>query len=123
MRDEGARDEPWVETRAGGWFFLNAVLVAPELTVLVPLVAGTLLRAAGVLEGPSRFIDPVPAVAAYMLPRIGWLLVVPIWTTIHNLRMEGVERRARLALSVMLALHLAFFGYTLGRWLQAAGVL
>jgi hypothetical protein len=32
--------EPWIETREGGWFFVNALLVAPELVVLFPLAAG-----------------------------------------------------------------------------------
>lgn len=120
---KGGGDEPWVETRAGGWFFVNAVLVAPELIVLVPLVARAALRAAGFVEGPSRFLDPIPAVADYMLPRLGWLLVVPIWTTVRNLRMAGVKRWARAGLWAMLLLHLAFLGYTVGRWLEAAGLL
>lgn len=121
--EEGRSPEPWVETRAGGWFFVNAVLVAPELIVLVPLVARAALRAAGLVEGPSRFLDPIPAVADYMLPRLGWVLVVPIWTTVRNLRMEGVKRWARAALWAMLVLHLAFLGYTVERWLGAAGIL
>lgn len=114
--DGREREEPWVETRAGGLFFLNAVLVAPELVVLVPLVAGAVLRGLGVLQGPSRFIDPVPRVAAYVLPAVGWLLVVPIWSTWRNLRMEGVKPWARWALRGMLILHAGFLGYTVWRW-------
>ena len=42
MREDMAADEgaPWIETPQGGWFFVNALLVAPELVVLFPLVAG-----------------------------------------------------------------------------------
>lgn len=125
MREEthpsGGRDVPWVETRAGGFFFVNAVLVAPELIVVVPLVAGAALRALGLLEGPSRFIDPVPRVAAHFLPWIGWLLVVPLWTTWRNLRMDGVKPWARAALWAMLALHAGFLAYTVWLWTGGGG--
>ena len=53
--------EPLVETPAGGFSFLNAVLAAPALIVLTPtVVRGTLL---GALDSPSPWLDPVPAVA------------------------------------------------------------
>ena len=32
-----ASTEPWIETPQGGLFFINALLVAPELVVLFPL--------------------------------------------------------------------------------------
>lgn len=118
--DEG-REVPWVETRAGGLFFVNAVLVGPELVVLVPLLAGAALRSLGLVDGPSRFLDPVPRVAAHVLPWVGWLLVVPVWTTVRNLRMRNVGLGARAALFAMLALHLGFLGYTVWRWLGGGG--
>lgn len=114
-------EEPWVETRAGGLFFLNAVLVGPELVVLVPLILGGALRGLGLLEGPSRFIDPVPRVAAHVLPWVGWVLVVPLWTTVRNLRMRDVPPPARAALVVMILLHVGFLGYTVWRWLGGGG--
>ena len=117
MVDLPARETPWVETRAGGLFFVNAVLVAPELIVLIPLGAGAVLRGLGLLEGPSRFIDTIPRVAAYVLPWTGWVLVVPLWTTLRNLRMKGVGPRARRALSAMAGLHLLFLAYTVWRWI------
>lgn len=110
------RDVPWVETPAGELFFLNAVLVAPELIVLVPLLAGAVLRGLGLLQGPSRFIDPVPRVAAYVLPWVGWVLVVPLWIVWRNLRMDGVKAWARRALWGMLLLHAGFLTYTVLRW-------
>lgn len=113
---------PWVETRAGGLFFVNAVLVAPELMALAPWVAGLGLRAAGLLEGPSRFIDPIPRVADYMLPRLGWILVIPAWTTIRNLRMSDLRAPARAGLVGMLVIHLVFLGYTGWRWLGGGSV-
>lgn len=110
------RDTPWIETRPGGLFFVNAVLVSPELVVLFPLVVGIVLRTLGLLEGPSRFIDTIPRVAAYVLPWIGWIFVVPLWTTMKNLRMEGVGAWARRALHGMAALHGLFVAYTVWRW-------
>lgn len=117
MVDLPERETPWIETRAGGLFFVNAVLVAPELIVLIPLGAGAVLRGLGLLEGPSRFIDTIPQVAAYVLPWTGWVLVVPLWTTLRNLRMDGVGPRARRALSAMAGLHLLFLAYTVWRWI------
>ncbi|MDX1567052.1 MAG: hypothetical protein R3223_04575 [Longimicrobiales bacterium] len=111
------RGTPWVETRAGGLFFINAVLVAPELIVLIPLILGAILRGLGLLEGPSRFIDTIPRVAAYVLPWVGWVLVVPLWTTLKNLRMDGVGPWAGRALRGMAGLHLVFLGYTVWRWI------
>lgn len=110
------RDMPWVETRAGGFFFVNAVLVAPEILVLIPWTVGATLRALGLLHGTSQFIDPIPEAAAYFLPWIGWGLVIPIWTTLKNLRMD-VKPWARRGLYVMLALHLSFLAYTVWSWI------
>lgn len=94
---------------------MNALLVAPHLMVLFPLVLGVLLRGLGVVRGPSEILDTMPRVAQHVLPWVGWLLVVPIWTTVKNLRMA--ERRGvRSALVVFLLLHLSFLGYTVVRW-------
>jgi len=75
----GSANEPFVETPAGGLFFLNAVLAL--------VVVRGLLRGIGAIEGPTALLDPVPAVAAYAGPWIAWLSVVPLWTSWHNLRM------------------------------------
>jgi len=108
---EMARQEPWIETGPGGWFFVNAVLVAPEIMVLIPL---TLQRVIGFLNParePSPYLDTIPFVAAHALPIVGWLLVIPIGTTVKNLRMD-LHPLARAALVVFLLLHVAFLGYT-----------
>ncbi|MBW3535207.1 MAG: hypothetical protein KY453_08345 [Gemmatimonadetes bacterium] len=107
---------PWVETPAGWLFFLNAVLVAPVAMVLFPLVVGWTLRALGILEGPSRLWDPVPAVAAHVGPWLGWLAAVPLALTLRNLTM--VERRGpRIALMAFLVAHLGVLCWTAVQWI------
>ncbi len=108
--------EPWIETRQGGWFFVNALLVAPELVVLFPLVLGML---SGVLvpgREPSPFLDTIPFLASKAIPLLGWLLVIPIWTTIRNLRMDGL-RLPKVFLGIFLVLHVSFLGYTVWSWI------
>jgi len=109
------RREPWVETPQGGWFFVNAVLVAPELVVLFPLLAGSLVSLLAPGRDPSPFLDTIPFVASKAIPLLGWLLVIPIWTTVRNLRMDGL-RLPRIALGFFLILHLCFLGYTVWSW-------
>jgi hypothetical protein len=107
--------EPWIETRQGGWFFFNAVLVAPELVVLVPLTMGFVIGLLVPERGPSPFIDTIPFVASRSLPVVGWLLVIPIWTTIKNLRMKG-PMLPRIVLGFFLVIHLSFLGYAVRAW-------
>jgi hypothetical protein len=118
MRTEGssAHAEPWIESRQGGWFFLNSVLVAPELVVLFPLVAGAVVSLLAPGREPSPFLDTIPFVASKAIPVLGWLLVIPIWTTVKNLRMPG-RALPRMVLSVFLLLHLGFLGYAIRSWL------
>lgn len=107
---------PWVETRAGGFFFINAVLVAPVFMVLYPLALRALLRVLVGFEGPSPILDTVPLVAAYVAPVVGWLAVPAAVLVVWNLRL--VDRTwARGLLWVFLASHLAVLAYTLARWL------
>jgi hypothetical protein len=117
MRGNGDTQDqiPWIETRQGGWFFANAVMVAPELVVLVPLTLGLVMGLLVPDRGSSPFIDTIPFVASRSLPVIGWLLVIPIWTTIKNLRMEG-PLLSRIALVAFLLLHLSFLAYTVMSW-------
>jgi len=110
------REEPWIETARGGWFFVNALLVAPELVVLFPL---TLQFVVGLLtpeRNPSPFLDTIPFVASKSIPYVGWLLVIPIWTTARNLRIEPLLL-PRAALSAFLLLHLSFLAYTVLSWI------
>lgn len=108
-------ETPWVETREGALFFLNALLVAPELIVLLPLGVGALLRVLGLVRGPSEFLDTIPRMAEYVLPGVGWILVVPVWVTVKNLRIAK-KPLARAFLSIFLLLHLGFLAYTVLRW-------
>lgn len=115
--DPGSADSPWIESREGMLFFLNAVLVAPELMVLFPLAVRSLLSALGRPDRPSPILDTIPAVAAHVLPWVGWLLVVPLATAAWNLR---VATRAvpRLALAGFLLVHLLFLAYTVRVWMS-----
>jgi hypothetical protein len=96
--------EPFVETRAGSFFFLNAVLAGPALLVLWPVILRSLLRAAGLIDGPSRLLDPVPALAEHVGPYVAWLSVIPLVTTILNLRMP-LPGAARWTLRALVAVH------------------
>ena len=111
------RDVPWIETRKGGWFFVNAVLVAPELVVLFPLLSGMIVSLMAPTREPSPFLDTIPFVASKAIPILGWLLVIPIWTTVRNLRMED-RILPRAALVAFLVLHLGFLGYAVRSWLS-----
>ena len=107
-------EQPWVETRAGGMFFINAVLAAPALIALYPWTIRWLLRTAGVLDRPSKILDPVPAVADHLIPILGWLAITAAWLVIRNLRIA--ERRwARRGLWLFLAVHVGTVVYTVMR--------
>lgn len=108
--------EPWIETREGGWFFVNALLIMPELVVLIPLVARGVVSLLAPHRPPSPFLDTIPFVASRALPFSGWLLVVPMGTVLWNLRLER-KLLPRLFLVLFLVLHLAFFGYTVRSWM------
>jgi len=107
--------EPWIETREGGWFFVNALLVGPELVVLFPLLVGAVVTLLAPGRPPSPFLDTIPFVASKAIPWIGWLLVIPMGTTIKNLRME-LSFWPRIGLVGMLLVHLSFLGYTIWTW-------
>lgn len=110
--DEGT----WIESREGMLFFANAVLVAPELFVLLPLALRLLLDPLTLHGRPSVMLDTIPAVAAHVLPAVGWLLVIPLGLTAHNLDIED-RRWPRAALKVFLVLHIGFLAYTIASWL------
>ena len=114
--DRPRRDEPWIETRAGGLFFLNAVIVGPVALVLVPVVVGAVVRGMGLVEGPSAVLDTIPAVARYVAPTVGWLAAPAAWLVLWTLR-GTEEKEARWALLVFLAAHLGVLAYTVSRWI------
>jgi len=108
--------EPWIETREGGLFFINALLVAPELVVLIPLTLQLLVGAISAERNPSPFLDTIPFVASRAIPFLGWLILIPVWTTVRNLRIE-TRVLPRVALAAFLLSHLGFLGYTVWRWM------
>ena len=109
------KEEPWIETREGGLFFINALLVAPELVVLFPLSLQLLVGLITSERNPSPFLDTIPFVASKAIPYLGWLILIPVWTTVRNLRME-TRALPRLALAVFLLSHVTFLGYTVWSW-------
>lgn len=105
---------PWIETGPGGLFFVNAVLASPALMAMYPWTIRFVLRSAGVLDRPSKVLDPVPAVADHVIPILGWLAIPAAWLVLKNLK--TVRRPwARRALWVFLALHVGTLIYTLLR--------
>ena len=109
------RQEPWIETTQGGWFFVNALLVAPELVVLFPLVLGWIVGLVAPDRASSPFIDTIPFVASKAIPYLGWVLVIPLWTTVKAIRLPGLVL-PRVALGFFLLVHLGFLGYTVWSW-------
>lgn len=108
--------QPWVETPQGGLFFINAVLAAPVLMALYPWSIRWVLRTTGVLNRPSKVLDPVPAVADHVIPILGWLAIPAAWLVVRNLR--TIDRPwPRRALWLFLAVHIGTVGYTILRWL------
>lgn len=115
-----ADDLPWIETRGGGLFFANVLLVTPIAVALFPLLLGALLRTTGSLQGPSPMFDTIPTVAAWAAPGVGWLAAPAAWFA--GWSRSQVERRgARAWLAVFLFLHLLTLAYTVWRWLGGGG--
>ena len=113
--DGWGKEEPWIETREGELFFINALLVAPELVVLLPLSLQLLVGLITSERNPSPFLDTIPFVASKAIPYLGWLILIPVWTTVRNLRIE-TRVLPRLALAVFLLSHVSFLGYTVWSW-------
>lgn len=110
-------ETPWVETRPGGLFFINAVLAAPILMVLYPWTIRWVLRVTGVLDRPSRILDPVPAVAHHVIPVLGWLAIPAAWLVWKNMRI--IDRVwARRALRVFFLVHCGTVVYTVTRFMD-----
>jgi hypothetical protein len=112
---ETGEQELWIETRRGGLFFVNALLIFPQIMVLVPLLTRIFVRSRGGLREESQIVDTFPTMAEYLLPRMGWLLIVPIVLVLYNLRIEG-GFWPRVGLAGFLLLHLLFLGWTIGVW-------
>ncbi len=108
--------EPWVETRAGGLFFVSAVFVAPPLIALYPVLLRALLHALIGFDRPSRILDPVPAVAAYVAPVVGWLALPALWLTL-TARAAADRLWAQRLLEIFALVHVGTLAYTISRWL------
>lgn len=113
---EVSDETPWVETRPGAFFFVSAVLAAPVLMALYPWVLRWGLRTFAGLDRPSRILDPVPAVAAYVAPVIGWLALPALLVTLRALQVAD-RVWARRVLGLFALLHLGTLVYTASRWL------
>lgn len=106
---------PWIETRAGGVFFVNALLAAPVFIALYPWTLRWALRVAGILDRPSRILDPVPAVAAHFAPVVGWLALPALVFALYGMRL--VEKRwAKGLLLFFAAAHVGTLIYTVMTW-------
>ena len=116
---QGESGERWIETARGGLFFINALLIFPYVMVLVPLTTRIFVR--GVLGGAAResiILDTFPLLAGFLLPRYGWLIVIPLYLVVRNLRMEAAPW-PRAALLLFLLVHLGFLGWTGAGWMGA----
>lgn len=112
--------EAWIETRAGGLFFVNALLIAPAAVALLPWLLGALARAMGVVRGAAPVFDTIPAMAWYFLPRLGWLALPAAWMAWKGLAV--VDRaRPRRCLLLFLGVHLVTVGLTVARWTGILG--
>jgi hypothetical protein len=107
--------ERWIETREGGLFFVNALFIFPHLMLAVPLLTRVLVRARGGFRRETAIVDTFPLLAEHLLPRMGWLLVVPLVLVVVNLRLES-RPLPRRVLWGFLALHAALLGWTVAGW-------
>lgn len=112
---EVSDETPWVETRPGGHFFISAILVAPALMALYPWVLRWGLRTFAGFDRPSRILDPVPAVAAYVAPVVGWLALPALVVTVRAARIAD-RAWARRLLWLFAVVHAGTLIYTAARW-------
>jgi hypothetical protein len=113
----GSGARPWVETREGGLFFVNALFLFPYLMVLIPLLTRVFVRGSmGGLPEPSVIVDTFPELFEYLAPRMGWLAVFPAWLTWKNLKIES-RGLPRAALVFLLVTHLLLVAWTLTGWM------
>ena len=113
--EQAVADEPWIETKEGGLFFVNALFVVPAFCVMVPLSVRTLLTLVAGPRGESPFLDTIPMLANLVLPYVGWILILPVATTLMNLHREK-RLLPRVTLLLFLIIHLSFFAYTVYLW-------
>ncbi len=83
--------------------------------LVIPLLTRVLVRGGGGLTRESVILDTFPTMAEYLLPRMGWLLVVPAGLVIMNLRIERA-RLPRIGLGLFLGLHLLGLAWAVCVW-------
>jgi len=117
----GDSPDRWIESPEGGLFFVNSLFIFPHLMVLLPLFTRGFVRGVlGRAPRPSTILDTFPLLAEFLLPRWGWLWVVPIGLVLRNLRVE-TKPGPRAALWGFLFLHLAALVWTVAGWLGIQG--
>jgi hypothetical protein len=110
------REEPWIETKEGGFFFVNSLLIFPYMMLLLPLLTRLFVRGVvGGLAEPSQIVDTFPTLTEFLAPRYGWLAVVPLVLVWKNL---GIEHRSgpRLFLWIFGVAHLTALVWTVTGW-------
>jgi hypothetical protein len=108
--------ELWIESREGGLFFVNALFFFPYLMLLIPLLTRIFVRGVvGGFEEPSVIVDTFPTLAEYMVPRMGWMLALPLWLVRQNLRVEH-RTGPRVALWGLFLLHTSALLWTVTGW-------
>ncbi|MEX2528754.1 MAG: hypothetical protein WEA09_14080 [Gemmatimonadota bacterium] len=115
MKTQPPEPELWIETRRGGLFFVNALFIFPQVMVLVPLATRIFVRGRGGLARDAPILDTFPMIAEHLLPRMGWLLVIPLALVAYNLTLEDALL-PRLGLWAMFLLHLSFLVWAVGVW-------
>ena len=129
MSDEGApeiqatpsapvvsSDSPWIETREGMTFFTHCVLIAPQFVVLFPMLLGWMVAPIGAPDSLLRILDTIPTLAAFALPFMGWLFLVPAWFA-WKARAQMGPTLARAFLALFTLLHLGFVAYAAWFWM------
>lgn len=96
-------ESPFLETRAGNWFFLNLLLATPAMLVGVPLLIRAVVGTLGLVQGPAPMLDTIPAVAAYAVPWVGplFLLAFPLIRRALSLDPPDWARRLLWAFAIV----------------------
>jgi hypothetical protein len=95
-------ESPWIETHAGTRVFGLLLLAMPLILVGVPLIVRAFADLVAPDRDPSAFVDTIPAMAAWALPRIGWAAGIPVVVGLRTLQLE-LPRPARTAVRTVVA--------------------
>jgi len=109
-------ETPFLETPAGGLFFVNLLLATPAMVVMVPLVLKGIASTLGLVRGPAPILDTIPIVVGHALPFIGWVFVLALLPIAKNLKMT-LPTWAGRALRFFAMIHVGVVGYSVLSWL------